>query len=378
MKTSVRVLLTLVSAMVWSLPAMAQGQDQLGFPSLAGFSDGADPQANDAAGAHDIDAKMSQYGTTPLPQPAPNLAGWRDANEPPLPPCPRRLPLLTVSGDLVVMDRVGGRPATLISRLDTGAELLNVTDLNFSFAPGARIDGIVHGNCGWDLEIAGMGIDNFNASAYRMETGTGIQFAAPNFSAVSVTPGDALRFDYSTRLYTAEASLRNHFSERLTLLGGFRWAELTERFDGSFYSPSADLALPFWTNRVQNHLYGFQVGGDLLVYDGGTLRIDAVAKAGIYGNHASQETTSTFPTPYPGASASINRGAFLGEVGITAVWRATQRLSYRFGYQAMWLDGVALSPNQAHVTDVTTGDAAVDAAGTVFFHGAVFGLEAQF
>jgi hypothetical protein len=48
----------------------------------------------------------------------------------------------------------------------------------------------------------------------------------------------------------------------------------------------------------------------------------------------------------------------------------------RFGYQALWLEGVALAPDQLPVTDVTVPFALVDTSGDVFFHGGFVGLEA--
>jgi hypothetical protein len=247
--------------------------------------------------------------------------------------------------------------------------------LNFSFAAGPQIYCTIHGTGNWDVEVGYLGIDGWNAAAYRVEAGNGIQFAAPGFVTAPVAAGEALRFDYFSRLYTTEANLKNRFNDWLTLMAGFRWAMLAERFEGSYFQPPpVNAATYFWQNQVDNQLYGFQIGGQAVFLDTGRLRIAATAKGGLYGNVAFQQTTGT-PPGAPAVSATDHCVACLGEASFTALWQASEHVAWRIGYQALWLDGVALSPNQIHLTNVTTGEARVDAADTVFFHGAVLGFE---
>jgi len=292
-------------------------------------------------------------------------------------PCGPTDPRWTARAEAAFMERVGGRPYPLITA--GGNELLNVTDLNFSVEVGPRVNLIRHGDNGWDLEVGYFGIDGFTASAYRSDPVNALQFAAPNFVAVIFPDGGTMRFDYWSRLYTIEANVRNRFNHWLTILAGFRWAQLHEELQGGFYAPPpVDVNVPFWQTNVDNHLYGFQFGAEGRILDRGNAWIEAVAKAALCGNHATQDTGVPLPTPPPGASAVGSRAALLAEVGLTAVWQPREHLAWRIGYRCMWLDGVALAPNQIPFTDVVNGLATLDAAGTVFFHGAVGGVEIRY
>jgi len=370
MRYCLRLTLSLALGIGWPTAAATEEFAPFGFSQQASYLDqtaleGAD---NPPPGPAEGYPMPGDYAAWDAP-------GWSDREGWPGSNGPAYRPVITVSADAVGMERVSGRSVTLIGESGTGLPVLNANDLNFSFAAGPQIYCTVHGNGNWDVEVGYLGIDGYDASAYRVEAGNAIQFVAPGFATAPVAVGDALRFDYFSRLYTAEANLKNRFGDRLTLMGGFRWAMLAERFEGSYFQPPpVNTATPFWQNRVDNQLYGFQIGGQAVVFDSGRLRIEAVAKGGLYGNVAFQATTGT-PPGAPEVSAIDHCAAFLGEASFTALWQASEHVALRIGYQALWLDGVALSPNQIHLTDVTTGEASVDAAGTVFFHGAVVGCE---
>ena len=75
------------------------------------------------------------------------------------------------------------------------------------------------------------------------------------------------------------------------------------------------------------------------------------------------------------SAAEANDTSFVGDLQVAATYHVTERLSARGGYQALWVSGVALAPNQVAVSDPFTGAAAVDADSSVFYHGLFFGLE---
>src|SRR3990167_3612559 len=144
MSNCMRLMLSLVVGLVWIAAAAADEPDMFGFLTQASYWDQAAPQGEGNPAPYGEAHPMPGYGPGWEQQALSGQEGW--------PGCGRAScrPALTVSADLVVMERVGGRPSTLISNSTSGAPLLNVTDLNFSFAPGPRLDFIYHGNCGWD------------------------------------------------------------------------------------------------------------------------------------------------------------------------------------------------------------------------------------
>ena len=50
-----------------------------------------------------------------------------------------------------------------------------------------------------------------------------------------------------------------------------------------------------------------------------------------------------------------NQAAFMGEAGAVATYDVTCHLSFRASCQAMWIEGVALAPEQIGATDFTDG-----------------------
>ncbi len=85
-------------------------------------------------------------------------------------------------------------------------------------------------------------------------------------------------------------------------------------------------------------------------------------------------------------SASANRVAFLGEIGLQCKYQVAKGLWLKAGYEAIWLQGVALAPAQVRETfsqapsptDVSVQALGVDCGSGVFFHGATAGLEYSF
>ena len=67
--------------------------------------------------------------------------------------------------------------------------------------------------------------------------------------------------------------------------------------------------------------------------------------------------------------------AFAGDVGVSVGRHITDRLSARLGYMALWIEGVALAPEQLDNSDPSSGTASLDNSGGVFYHGGFVGLE---
>ena len=178
-------------------------------------------------------------------------------------------------------------------------------------------------------------------------------------SDIGILPGVGL-FNRS-ELDSTEINLRRPLG-RFALLAGFRWVEFMDhtQFDTTILFPLSTGI------NVNNHLYGGQIGLDGTLWDNGCrLRLDSFLKAGVYYNHLD----STFflesgPTLLE-FNESLDRTAFVGELGLLGVYEWSDNWALRAGYQLLWLEGVALSPEQFVSLD-TSG---------LFAHGAVVGVE---
>jgi hypothetical protein len=197
----------------------------------------------------------------------------------------------------------------------------------------------------------------------------------------------AMVWDYATKLYNAELNVRWNPCCRVTMLAGFRWINLGENLMGTLNPttfPSEQSYWYFWNTTTTNNLYGFQIGADGKLFERGRFSIDVLGKAGIFDNNAEQTTeVSVIAKQMRSGSTSTNHAAFVGETGLQCKYQVGRSLLLRAGYEAIWLQGVALAPGQVQETYVTVSPIGVQALGVncnsgVFYHGATAGLEYSF
>ena len=59
-------------------------------------------------------------------------------------------------------------------------------------------------------------------------------------------------------------------------------------------------------------------------------------------------------------------------------YELNKRVSVRAGYNLLWIEGVALAPDQLDFTFTSTSGTALNDGGGVFLHGVSVGIEARF
>jgi hypothetical protein len=279
-------------------------------------------------------------------------------------------PRWVASADALILDRNGGKSRTLLAReipgdgdgqIEADGDLLNTDDFAFGFRAGPRVSVIRQGEC-YDFEALYFGIDGW--------------------SSTRIVPVSESWFEWKSRLYDAELNVRWNPCCRVAALAGFRWAQVRERFAGgrivdSIFQP------PIGDVNTTNNLYGFQIGADAKLLEKGCFSIDALVKGGIYNNHAEHNAAYDIQddvapgTIYRGF-ASTNHTAFIGEIGLQASYQITCNFRLRAGYMLLWIDGVALAPDQLGLFDRETLTTWIDANDTAFYHGATAGFELKF
>ena len=197
----------------------------------------------------------------------------------------------------------------------------------------------------------------------------------------------SMDWDYSSRLYNAEVNMRWNPWRRVTVLAGFRWVNLSEELEGILLPPTQHGIGSFWDTQTKNNLYGFQIGMDAKLLERNRFSIDTVLKAGLFDNHV-DETTSVRMDRIQYAESAVTDGlAFLGQLGVQCKYQVTSRLLLKAGYEAIWLQGVALAPGQIAETYCQGGldpwanyvqALGVNCSSSVFYHGANAGLEYSF
>lgn len=150
--------------------------------------------------------------------------------------------------------------------------------------------------------------------------------------------------------------------------------------------PVEDYPPYFWTTRTTNNLYGAQLGADVKMLEAGRLTLDGLIKVGVFDNDAQQSTgVSMAKTMFP-THAAANHAAFVSEAGLQLKYQLAGGLAFKLGYEALWLDGVALAPGQIQETyswllptEAPTARAlGVNCGSNVLFQGATAGLEYSF
>ncbi len=189
-------------------------------------------------------------------------------------------------------------------------------------------------------------------------------------------PFDVLRLDaqYQTDLHSIEINQRHTVTDNVTFISGFRYLELDEDLTIDVTIVGLQAAQYAWSD--DNHLYGGQIGTDLMLWNRGPLRINSVVKGGLYGvasDNAFTNRTLVGTTIRNGGSASDV--AFVGEIDLMATYSICQHVALRGGYQLLWIDGIALANNAATETSPANGGALIDMDGDLLYHGATAALE---
>jgi len=171
--------------------------------------------------------------------------------------------------------------------------------------------------------------------------------------------------NYQSELHNGELNFRRQVGSPFcwlqgSILGGVRYFDLDEsfRFDatGGNTFTFTDIRTFNMITRTRNQLTGFQIGGDAWVslIPGVSLGIET--KGGIFGNHSESETsTTTTHNAIPTAREFLQDGrtAYLGELVASTVYRLTYSASIKASYNLLYVDNVALAPENFNVRDIS-------------------------
>jgi hypothetical protein len=136
--------------------------------------------------------------------------------------------------------------------------------------------------------------------------------------------------------------------------------------------------------RARNSLTGFQVGGDLWSTIIPGVSIGTELKGGVYGNYAKQNTSvvsinNAIGNPAPVFEATTNNDiAFVGEGSITFIYKTSPNWTARFGYNFVYIDGVALAADNFNTQNpfgIGRTAQQVDDNSDVLLHGGFAGFE---
>jgi len=278
-----------------------------------------------------------------------------------------------------------------------GATILTTRSMQFATAPGVRL---LYGrrgadNIGW--EVGYIGVYGMFADA---EVDAVDQFTVPGDLGQAV-PGwataDVERPTYSSNLNIIETNVflyecsnecdpcallacrRSHRCRCTDLMAGFFWAGLDEQANLNVRCCVGEPLTAYSVNTSSN-LFGAQIGLRRRA-DWCRWAFERTYKVGLAGASLYQ---SAGPITSPIASGSLTRDpkhdfgggvGMLSQINWTAVYRINRHWGLRAGYNLIWLQGVALAPDQWDFTDTAASGSQLVGGGGLFLQGANLGLE---
>ncbi len=272
-----------------------------------------------------------------------------------------------------------------------GATLLSTSNLQFPVAPGVRL---LYGqrnadHTGWEvgyLGVYGMWADANVQGVNQIAVPGDIGNAVPGWLTA-----DNVQATYGSALNIVEGNLiwwnsreggtggDDRFCRCTDLMVGAFWAGLEEQASLNVTCCEGDPSSPY---RVQSssNLIGSQIGVRRRT-DWRRFSLESTAKVGISGNALAQSSGPITATLAPGVVFRDPTSAYAGSVGLlsmlnlSAIYRLTDHWGLRAGYNLIWLDGLALAPDQWDFTNTADSGTSLVGGGSLFLHGANLGVE---
>jgi Putative beta barrel porin-7 (BBP7) len=281
--------------------------------------------------------------------------------------CP---PMWYASAGAVILHR--SRPDSGIVVGDnpfTGTSFSSPSDFRFGWDAGPDVTLGYRLNCCDSIE--GRFFDDDGASDNN-------NFVTPgNFIGAGFTGPGGTNFTgrYTTQLYSSELNWRHKMNDQVTFITGFRWIDLADEMDYRLNTTVAE-----GDYKYTNQLYGGQLGVDYKLTDRcNPLQIDAVGKAGLYGNQSNggiyefQGANRNFIGSFTGVDTDP---AFVGELDFTATYQVTCHMSVHGGYELLWMSKVALAGDAASRSLLNPSLLrVVDNDQNLFYNGATAGID---
>ncbi len=170
---------------------------------------------------------------------------------------------------------------------------------------------------------------------------------------------------------------------------GARYMRMREQFNflgEAQFLPEAGVAADV-TNALQtnteNDLWGVQVGIQGSFLKSTRWWVDFDLKGGMYNNHATLITdfvqvTDGATTITGGGTSTRDRTAWVGDLSIVGNWQMTPSCTFRIGYQAIFINGLVLAPDNAvgnaDLLVLGSDTVRVDDGGELAYHGPIIGL----
>ncbi len=259
-----------------------------------------------------------------------------------------------------------------------GATALNTGDFNFDWETGPRITLGYRPTKIDAWEITYFGLNSWDDR--HSLTGSG-DLALPgdlgSAAGLNFSGADSMIVTYSSEIHSAEVNYIWHEygceCQSLQFLFGIRYFHLDEELN--IDSTVTGVGTSFYDIRTENDLYGVQLG---LRYKKCCHKFtcEANAKAGVFGDSMVDRQLVGSEGESPVRTVDFGQGhwAFVGELGTTIGYHLCDCLELVAGGGAIFVDGVALAPDQLDFTNTPTSGTMLDHSGKLFLYGGHAGI----
>jgi hypothetical protein len=271
----------------------------------------------------------------------------------------------------VFLQRSSPDSRVILTELVTDRVLLNADDLVFPMTGGVDAGLLWRGTLA-DLELRYFGIEDSSVLYGPVFTNIGVILNLPDEDP-QLGPFGA-KLSGSSSLHSVELNARRNVTPRWTWLVGLRYLSFRDAMTLVVGAP--DFSDYGKANiGTTNHLYGLQIGSDAILWaPSRRFQVEGAIKAGVYANGLDM---NLFGGDTTGDSFAFHldedHTAFVGDMSFVGVYRFDSRWSLRAGYQLLWLSGVGAAT--AQLDGFTPDGFKIDTSSTVFFHGALVGIE---
>jgi len=246
-----------------------------------------------------------------------------------------------------------------------------------NFQAGLALQANVQVGPGSNLEAVYFGLNKWNETSTVTSSPVGSATLYSFISDFGTSPFNGYddpdrsfthSLNYESAFNNGEVNFRRRWVEpsgflQGSCLAGIRYFQLDESLTfsarGENNNTAADNGPRFFDNitSTQNQLTGFQIGGDLWLNLVPGIKLGTELKTGVYGNHAVQQTqifanslgsTASSGIPAVNERASDGRTAYLTQWSVSGVYRLTYAWTVRSSYQLLYVDNVALAPENVN------------------------------
>jgi hypothetical protein len=281
-------------------------------------------------------------------------------------------------------NQAAGKP--LVLDLNTNEDLFGVGDLDFGVAGGLRAGYRARMCDCTSWEFGYLGVFNQTASKGVELTGSLMLPGDLGLQVNNFFGAEDVDVRYSSDLHSFEANLVHCCccydgcggGRSLEWLAGFRYINFDEEIGINSFDPLEGTTE--YGVEAENHLYGAQLGARARRCRG-RWNWEVTGKAGIYANDMEQHQDPIID--FPGFVFRTGRGsdetgvAFVGDLNFSAIYQLDRVWGLRVGYNLIWIEGIALAPDQLDFTNAPDSGTELHDGGGVFLHGVNVGVEGR-